>query len=124
MALDVDVSSGSEDERFALSHDSDVDKDYIPQEDESESDEGPADEEINEETILTIDEEVPVPEDVGNRKSKRQKTTRKTWQWSKKDLDYNPVPPNKLETKDIGDTVTLLDFFLMYDWQRKFESYC
>lgn len=112
MALDVDVPSGSEDERFALSDDSDVDKDYIPQGDESESDDGPVDEEINEEIIPTIEEEVPVPEVVGNRNGKRQKTTRKTWQWSKKDLDYNQVPPNKLEAKDIGDTVTPLDFFL------------
>ena len=117
-ALEVDVPSGSDDERFELSDDSDVDKDYVPPNDyDSEADIQVENDDLNNiPEQVTVNESPPIPENTPitecERPTKRARKDRKTWQWHKSDLPHTTVPENKFETKELQDVNTPLDLFL------------
>ena len=102
MALEADVPSGSEDERLVVSDNSDIDKDYLPPDnDESDIDivcSGEDDSAELEQVTLTIDS---TQSREGGPVAKRTKTKRKTWQWQKLDLQHASIPTNKFEKKRI-----------------------
>ena len=93
LALKADIPSGSEDERFGLSDDSDQDKDYrLPSDDESEMDTEFLDQDDSYEleqvtfTIGVKHSRTDEPTVESEPASKRVKMKRKIWQWIKSDL--------------------------------------
>ena len=104
LALEADIPSESEDERFGLPDDSDLDKDYRPpSDDESEMDIGCFDKNDSyelEQVTLTIGvghSRIDASTVESEPASKREEMKRKRWQWNKYDLPHSSVPLNKLE---------------------------
>ena len=129
LALQADIPSGSEDERFG-SDDSDLDKDYRPVSDDKSDIDIEClehDTEEIEQVTMTIsakhsrtDESIVESEPV----SKRVKIKRKIWQWNKSDLPHSSVPPNKFEKKELEDVNTPLELFLCMIGSETFSKIC
>ena len=101
LALEADIPSGSEDERFGLSDDSDLDKDYRPpSDDECEMDteclEQDDSDELEQVTLTVGIKHSRTDESA----SKMVKMKRKIWQWNKSDLPHTSVPLNKFERRN------------------------
>ena len=125
LALEADIPSGSEDERFGLSDDSDQDKDYRPPtDDESEMYTECLEQDDSDEfqqVSLTVrvkhsrtDESTVESEPA----SKRVKIKRKIWQWNKSDLPRSFVPLNKFERRELEDVKTPFSAFSKHDRHR------
>ena len=129
LALEADIPSGSEDERFGLSDDSDLDKDYRPpSDDESEMDTECLEQDNSDEleqVTLTVgvkhsrtDESTVESEP----NSKRVKMKRKIWQWNKTDLPHSSVPLNKFERREYEDVNTPIKIFLSMGGSETFSK--
>jgi len=106
-ALGVDVPSGSEDERFDASDDSDADPDYKRRvnEETSSEDEDEEPHGANEPSSMpSASSEGPAPSTHAEKRASSSsqgpaKRTRTEWDWRSEDIPHIPLPANTFTTK-------------------------
>jgi len=106
-ALGVDVPSGSEDERFEASDDSDVDPGYkrkVTEEMSSEDDDEDLHEANEPSSMPSASSEGPTPSTHAEKRASTSsegpvKRTRTEWDWRSEDIPHEPLPANTFTTK-------------------------